>query len=73
MRKYELIKDDFIEINNTTLYRIKALRDFDGVKTGDLGGYIEGGKNLSHNGNAWVYDNARVYGNALVYGNTKVK
>ena len=31
-----------------TLYRIKALKDFADVKAGDLGGYIEDYRNLSH-------------------------
>ena len=43
-----------------TLCRIKALKDFGDVKAGDLGGYIEDYKNLSHDGNCWIYDNAKV-------------
>ena len=34
-----------------TVYRIKALRDFGDVKTGQLGGWIEKESNLSHDGN----------------------
>ena len=54
------------------LYSIKALRDFGGIKAGDLGGYIEKESNLSHNGDAWLYEDAMVYGNALVRGNALV-
>ena len=71
-KKYELITNDTIKINNMTLYRIKALKDFNNVKKGDLGGYIEKEDNLSHIGNCWVYDGAKVYGNAKVFGNAMV-
>ena len=70
-RKYELTNET-IEIGGKTLHRIKAVRDFANIKAGDLGGFIEKEGNLSHNGNAWVYDNAKVCDNARVYGNAKV-
>ena len=63
MKKYELT-DDTVQIFGKTLHRIKALRDFCNVKTGDLGGYIENENNLSQDNNAWVYDNARASGDA---------
>lgn len=81
--KYELT-DETIKVGSTTLRRIKALKSFGKVKAGELGGYIESEKNLSHSGNAWVgdkaqvfgdakvYDKAEVYGDAKVYGNAKV-
>ena len=65
-RKYELLKDDTINVHGRTLYRIKALRDFGNVKAGDLGGYIEKEDNLSHKGKCWVSGNAKVYGHAVV-------
>ena len=71
-KKYELLKDDAIKSNWSTLYRIRALRDFNDVKRGDLGGYIEKETNLSHDGNCWVSDNARVFGKARVSGNACV-
>lgn len=73
MKKYELLKDDTKITLGRTLYRIKALRDFGDVIKGDLGGYIESENNLSHCGNAMVYDNAMVYGNAEVCGNAEVR
>ena len=77
MKKFELTSD-FKMYLGMKLFRIKALVDFGNVKAGDLGGYIEKEKNLSHNGNAWVYgdawvfDNARVCGNARVSGNADI-
>ena len=40
MKKYELMQDDTIQISGETLYRIRALRDFWGVRAGEIGGYI---------------------------------
>ena len=77
MKKYELT-DEKKEFRGRTLYRIKAIVDFSDVKAGDLGGFIEGERNLSHIGDSWVYSSAKVYDNALVcgsaevYGNAKV-
>ena len=83
MKKYELTEETFT-VFGKTLYRIRAVRDFGSVKTGEFGGYIEKEENLSHFGNAWisgdawvygnarVFDNAKVYGDARVYGNAKV-
>ena len=42
------------------LHRIEATEDFNCVKAGELGGWIESEKNLSQDGNAWVSGNARV-------------
>lgn len=55
-----------------TLFRIQALNSFGDVQEGDLGGYIEKEKNLSHDGNALVYNNAQVFDEARVWGNTKI-
>ena len=43
------------------------------VKSGCLGGWIEGEKNLSHDGGAWVGEEAMVYGNALVDENASAR
>ena len=71
MKKYELTSDTKIVFGHI-LYRIKALSSFGCVSAGDLGGFLESEKNLSQNGNAWVFGNAEVYGNARVYGNAEV-
>ncbi|OPB29808.1 hypothetical protein [Bartonella sp. WD12.1] len=70
-KKYKLTEESK-EAYGHTLYRIRALRDFGHVKTGDLGGFIKKEDNLSHDGDCWIYDNAIVYQNAKVYGNALV-
>ena len=75
--KYELTNET-VTVNGKTLYRVKALKDFNNVFKGDFGGFIESENNLSQSGNAWVsgnamvFDNARVYGNAWVFGDAMV-
>ena len=70
MKKYELTNETK-EIDGVVLHRIRSLKNFNDVKAGDLGGWIEK-DNLSHNGNCWIYDNACVYGNAYVHNNAHV-
>ncbi|EPU42999.1 hypothetical protein SAG0176_01900 [Streptococcus agalactiae LDS 623] len=69
MKKYELLKDDTIEVAGKTLFRIRALKDFGSVEKGDIGGYVESEENLSNFGNAWVEDNARISGNVRISEN----
>ena len=71
MKKYELTEET-VTVYGKTLYRIRAVRDFGSVKTGEFGGYIEKEENLSHFGNAWVSGNAWVYGDVRVSGNAWV-
>ena len=71
-KKYEMLKDDTIEVGIRILHRIKALKDFNDVRKGDLGGYIEKEENLSHEGNCWIYDNANVFDDAWVFGDAQV-
>ena len=70
-KKFELTTETKI-IYGKKLYRIKALIAFGNVSEGELGGWIEKEKNLSHDGNAWVYDNAMVCDDARVCGNARV-
>lgn len=49
-------------------YRVKALRDFNDVKKGDIGGYIHSENNLSQLDDCWIYDNAVVSDNANIRG-----
>lgn len=79
-KKFKLVKADK-EIrtpDGKLLKQLVALKDFDTVQAGDRGGYIQSSKNLTQEGNCWVYDNAMVFGNAKVsndakiYGNSKV-
>ena len=78
-KKYELTEETIEWTGFTngsrkafTLHRIKALKDFSGVKKGDLGGFVEKESNLAQDGDCWVYDDAAVYDNAEIYGNAKV-
>ena len=71
MKKYEMTSNTK-EFIGRKLFQIRALKDFGDVKAGDLGGYIEKEENLSHNGNAWVYDNVKIYDNAKVFGDAQV-
>jgi carbonic anhydrase/acetyltransferase-like protein (isoleucine patch superfamily) len=78
-KKYELTNETKV-FGDRVLHRIKALIDIPkhGVEAGDLGGFIEGENNLSHDGECWIgknacaYDNAYVYGNARVYDNARI-
>ena len=65
MKKYELTEET-VTVYGKTLYRIRAVRDFGSVKTGEFGGYIEKEENLSHFDNAWVCGDAWVFVNAWV-------
>lgn len=67
-KKYKLTEETII-VNDKSLYRIEALKDFGNVKKGDKGGFIENENNLTQYGKCWVYDNAEVSGNAKVSGN----
>lgn len=55
-----------------TLHRIRALRDFQNVKAGEPGGWVETEKNLAQMGNAWVSGNAWVCGDARVSGDASI-
>ena len=55
------------------LFRIVAVKSFKDVKYGDFGGFIEKEKNLSHDGDSWIYDDSKVYGNAEVKGNACIR
>lgn len=71
-RRETEVTEEAVTVYGKTLYRIRAVRDFGSVKTGEFGGYIEKEENLSHFGDAWVYGNAKVYGDARVSGNARV-
>ena len=71
MKKYTFT-DETITIDGTVLHRIKALADFNDVKNGELGGFIEKKENLSYYGFSWVYDEAKVFGDAMVSGNATI-
>ena len=59
------------------LWRIQACKDFvcqdEKIKKGDFGSLIESEKNLSHDGNCWVYDDAKVFGRAQISEDARVQ
>ena len=65
MKKYKLIREE-------KLFRIIALKDFNGVKKGYFGGVVENRNNLGQHGNCWIHENAKVTGNAKVRGDAQV-
>jgi len=67
-----VLTDEGVEEGGLFLYRIQALRSFGGVRSGELGGYVESDYNLSHDGDCWVSGDAKVYGNARVSGDSRV-
>lgn len=70
-KKYKLT-DESIEVDDKTLYRIEALKDFSDVRKGDKGGFVKSESNLSQEGDCWIYDNACVYDNASVCENAHI-
>ena len=80
-KKFQLLEADSIKVkefgwwgDDRTLYRVEALVDIPrhDVKAGDIGGYVESEKSLSHYGDAWVGGNARVFKNARVKDNALI-
>ncbi len=71
-RKYRILEDDTIVVDDVTLYRIEAIRSFSNVPRGTLGGYIQAEKNLSHEGNCWIYNDAKAMDNSKVMKNGKM-
>ena len=69
MRKYILLKNESIQHNGRTLYRIQSVKAFDGVDVGDKGGYVESEDNLSQDDDCWLYNEAKSYDSAVVRGN----
>ena len=72
MQKKYRLTDETIEFGGVELHRIEALRDFWRVKKGDKGGFVQSEKNLSHDGDCWIFNNAKVYSNAKVSGSATV-
>ena len=58
--------------NGRILHRIRAIKDFDIVRKGEFGGWVESENNLSQEGNCWVRGEAMVFGNAWVCENAWV-
>lgn len=74
--KYKLTKEKTMH-RGKVVHRIQALKDFDTVKRGDLGGYVEAEDNLSQQGTCWIHsgfciDDGRVEDYAQVYGSSTI-
>ncbi len=69
--KYEIT--DIAHPHDPSLHRIRALRDVgEGVRAGDLGGYVQSGQNLSQQGDCWLFGDAIACEDALVLENARV-
>ena len=66
--KYILVRD----YPDYGYYRPKSLKDFSDVYKNDIGGYLEGYRNLSQFGDCWIYDEALVINNSKVSENAMV-
>lgn len=70
--KYEIIKWFKKEHNGRTVYRIKATKNFGIIKKGDVGGWVEGYKNLSQTGTCWIDKHAVICGSIKITGSDYV-
>lgn len=76
MKKYEFTgetKQVATKDGCVILHRIRAIRSFGEVNAGDLGGWIEKERNLSHKKTAWVMEDAEVRDNAMVQDNACIR
>lgn len=72
-KKYKILRERGIILRTgITVYRIEALKSFDNVKKGDIGGYVESYNNLSQEGYCWIYDDSIVFQSAIVKENSYI-
>ena len=71
-KKY-ILTGETIDYRGHKLYRIKAIKSFNGIRKGSLGGWIESEDNLSQEGDCWILHEAKVFRKAKVSENAKVK
>lgn len=69
--KYELT-NEYKYVRGQKVYRIRALKDFGGIKRGTLGGFVQSTSNLSQLGNCWIHDNACILNTACIYNNVQL-
>ena len=65
------LTEESIIFQGVKLYRIVAAKDFNSVKSGTYGGYVESLYNIQNE--AWIANNAKVFGNARVINNAVIK
>ena len=63
----------FPELKESEDEKIKAIKSFNGIRKGSLGGWIESEDNLSQEGDCWILHEAKVFRKAKVSENAKVK
>ncbi len=73
MKKKYKLTNKTIKYRGHILHQIQALKDFKGIKKGDLGGWVESEINLSQEGDCWITDKVRVLDGASVNKNAYVK
>ena len=71
MAKYRLTEETKV-VDGVTLHRIQAIKNFNGVLSGTLGGFVESEKNLSQECGCWIFNDAICMGNGLVKDNAIV-
>ena len=72
MKKYELIKGSKTRFLEREIYRIRALKDFNNVKAGDIGGWVCSENNLSQEGDCWIYNEAKCLDEARMFNNARM-
>jgi hypothetical protein len=65
-KRYELIATDRMSPGGKLLYQLRALIDFETVRAGDFGGFVEGEHNLPHESAAWLFGNATLFGDGYI-------
>ena len=72
--KYKLIpiEPSSEEYSSGLRYQVQALKDFDDVKAGDVGGFVSTSYNLSQVGNCWLYNSSKMYATSRMYNNAKM-
>ena len=70
--RYELLPAERDGSKYGGLCQIRALRDFEDVHAGDLGGYVGSEANLDQKGTCWIYPGSAVMGSARVTEAAKV-
>lgn len=75
MSKYMLSEETkkiIVDGDKKTLHRIISTNNFVDVTIGDKGGWVESERNLSQEGDAWIYDDSAVFSAAAVSGDAVV-
>jgi len=78
MKKYMLLQEDTKMLGSAKLFRIRAVTELCNaagdviVVNGQLGGYVQAEKNLSHEGSCWLHDQSICCGKAAITGDAQI-